>query len=154
MMQSPRPTPAEGSRGRGKRSPPDSEPIRAPERADTRSVSGRHDSARNRPPEPRSAADSRLDALHEQVASQRHGQSAYAPSGERSPDQRRHDAGEAMALLQRAAYDAGRGDLMRELGVRTRRELWRLRADALLWRIERERDEWVALRVAMAWADA
>lgn len=31
---------------------------------------------------------------------------------------------------------------------------WRLRADALLHRIERERDEWQSLQVAMAWAGA
>lgn len=51
-----------------------------------------------------------LDDLHEQVAVRRHGQSAYAPDGVRSPVQREHDGRAALDLVQRLAFAAGRAE--------------------------------------------
>lgn len=50
------------------------------------------------------------DALYEQVAVRRHGQSAYAPPGQRSEAQRKHDARELMDLIQRVSFAAGRAE--------------------------------------------
>jgi len=51
-----------------------------------------------------------LDQLHEQVAVQRHGQSAYATDGKRSPGQREHDGRNALDLVQRLAFAAGKAE--------------------------------------------
>jgi len=56
----------------------------------------------------------RLDQLHEQVAVQRHGQSAYAPDGKRSPTQREHDGRDALDLVQRLAFAAGKAEGLAE----------------------------------------
>ena len=50
------------------------------------------------------------DALYEQVATRRHGQSEYAPEGERSKPQREHDVRAFMDLLQRVSFAAGRAE--------------------------------------------
>ena len=51
-----------------------------------------------------------LDQLHEQVAVNRQGQSLYAPPGERSRDQREHDGLEALKLIEKVAFAAGRAE--------------------------------------------
>ena len=51
-----------------------------------------------------------LDALREQAMAAKHGGSAYAPEGQRSPYQRAHDGREALELLARVAFAAGRAE--------------------------------------------
>jgi hypothetical protein len=81
-----------------------------------------------------------VDALYELAAARRHGgQSPYAPPGERSVAQRQADVRDLFGIVERVGVAAGRWALMQELGCRTEADLWQLRADALLHRIERER---------------
>lgn len=51
-----------------------------------------------------------IDKLHEQVAVNRHGQSLYAPEGQRSAAQREHDGRGALELVEKVAYAAGRAE--------------------------------------------
>jgi hypothetical protein len=72
------------------------------------------------------------EQLREAVAVRRHGQSAYAPEGQRSWTQREHDAREALDLLTRVAFGAGRAAGIEEGRRRGRLEVWRRLGAAVL----------------------
>ena len=59
------------------------------------------------------------------MAVARHGQSAYAPEGQRSRAQREHDAREAIDFLARVAFDAGRAAGLEQGRREGRLEAWR-----------------------------
>ena len=51
-----------------------------------------------------------LDQLHEQASVRRHGQSAYAANGELSPAQRDQDGRDALDLVEKVAFAAGKAE--------------------------------------------